>query len=75
MENRQRILIDHSLKKQIMEELNTTYPTIRTALYGMTRTDKAKAIRAKALELGGVLVTQPVQIAQAVEAKTVINHY
>lgn len=50
------IIVNHSVKKRIKEELDTTYPTIRSALYGMTKTDKAKAIRAKALELGGVKV-------------------
>lgn len=50
------IIVNHSVKKRIKEELDTTYPTIRTALFGMTNTEKAKAIRAKALELGGVKV-------------------
>lgn len=50
------IIVNHSVKKRIKDELNTTYPTIRTALFGMTDTDLAKEIRAKALELGGVKV-------------------
>lgn len=50
------ILVSHSVKKRIKEELNTTYPTIRTALFGMTCTALAKEIRAKALQLGGVEV-------------------
>lgn len=54
---RRRIILDHSLRKRIMDDLGTTYPTIRAALFGMTHTDKARAIRARAIELGGVEVT------------------
>lgn len=50
------IIVNHSVKKRIKEELNTTYPTIRSALFGMTSTELAKNIRSKALELGGVKV-------------------
>lgn len=53
---RKRIILEHSMRKRIMDELNTTYPTIRAALFGMTQTDKAQAIRKMALELGGVEV-------------------
>lgn len=53
---RKRIILEHSMRKRIMDELDTTYPTIRAALFGMTQTDKAQAIRRKALELGGVEV-------------------
>lgn len=52
------ILVTHNAKRQIKDELNTSYPTVRRALYGMTKTDLAKRIRAKALELGGVEVPQ-----------------
>jgi hypothetical protein len=48
------ILIRHKCKKRIKSELDTSYPTIRTALAGITDTELALRIRAKALELGGV---------------------
>lgn len=50
------IIVNHSVKKLIKEELNTTDLTTRTVLFGMTNTEKAKAILAKALELGSVKV-------------------
>ena len=48
------ILIKHKVKKQIKEDLNTSYPTIRLALLGETRTELAKRIRQKAIALGGI---------------------
>lgn len=51
---RPQIIVEHSTRKRIANELGTSYPTIRVALFGMTHTDKADAIRKKALELGGV---------------------
>lgn len=50
------IIVNHSVKKRIKESLGTSYPTIQKALYGMTDTELAKNIRAKALEMGGVKV-------------------
>jgi len=50
------IILKHKLKGEIKRELNTSYPTIRLALLGETNTDKAKTIREKALQLGGVEV-------------------
>ncbi|MDR1883717.1 MAG: hypothetical protein LBR26_13175 [Prevotella sp.] len=50
------IIVKHRIKKQIKEALKTTYPTIRSALFGMTNTETAIKIREKALELGGVEV-------------------
>lgn len=49
-----KIIVDANVKKQIKDELGCTYQTIKTALFGMTKTEKAKKIRAKALEFGGV---------------------
>ncbi|SHE30383.1 hypothetical protein [Dysgonomonas macrotermitis] len=50
------ILVKHSVKKRIKEELNTSYPTVQSALFGMTDTQLAREIREKALQLGGVEV-------------------
>lgn len=50
-----RIIVDINVKKQIKDELGVTYQTIKSALFGMTKTDKALSIRSKALELGGVI--------------------
>lgn len=50
------IIVKHSLKGEIKKTLNTSYPTIRLALLGETKTKKAISIREKALELGGVEV-------------------
>lgn len=52
-----RIIIEHSIRKRIKEDLNTSYPTIRSALLGITNTEKSRAIRKKALELGGIELT------------------
>ena len=51
-----QIIVNHGIKNRIKEDLNTTYPTIRAALYGITNTKLSKEIRALALELGGVEV-------------------
>jgi hypothetical protein len=53
------ILIRHKCKKRIKSELDTSYPTIRTALAGISDTELALRIREKALELGGVEVVKP----------------
>lgn len=52
------IIVKHGIKNRIMKDLDTTYPTIREALYGMTNTKLAQEIRALALKLGGVEVTK-----------------
>lgn len=54
----EKIIVDVGIKKQIKEELTVSYKTVSQALFGMTKTDLAKRIRAKALELGGVEVPQ-----------------
>lgn len=51
-----QIIVNHGIKNRIKEDLNTTYPTIRAALYGITDTKLSQEIRALALELGGVEV-------------------
>ncbi|MDR2004364.1 MAG: hypothetical protein LBQ74_15140 [Prevotella sp.] len=48
------ILVKHYIKRQIMEALGTTYPTIKRALDGKRMNELALRIREKALELGGV---------------------
>lgn len=50
------IIVKHGIKKLIKKELNTTYPTIRSAFHGMTKTEIAQKIRELALKLGGVEV-------------------
>ncbi len=48
------IKVGHSVRKEIMEALGVTYPTIRKALNGLTDNELAKKIRTTALAKGGV---------------------
>lgn len=54
----QKIVVEHGLRKQMMLELEVTYPTIRAALAYNSNTLTAKVIRKYALEHGGVLVKE-----------------
>lgn len=51
-----RIIIGYGVSKKIMEDIGVTAPTIIAALKYETHTDKAKKIRQRALQLGGVEV-------------------
>ena len=52
-----QILVQHYMKKKIAKEAGCSFPTVRSALAGMTDTDKAMEIRKIALEkFGGVEV-------------------
>ncbi len=59
MDKTKVIIVSHGLKKEIMSELSTSYPSIRSALLFQTNTVKAKIIRQYALEKGGKLVELP----------------
>ncbi|HLW09750.1 MAG TPA: hypothetical protein VKX35_05075 [Fermentimonas sp.] len=47
------IKVDYSVRKEIMQILNVSYPTIRRALNNETNTEVAKKIRQVALAKGG----------------------
>ena len=49
------ILVEHGLRKEIMEKLDTTYPTVKKALNYEANTTLAEKIRHYALTHGGVL--------------------
>ncbi len=49
------IIVEHGLRKEIMEKLNTTYPTVHKALNYKVNTLLAQRIRHYALTHGGVL--------------------
>lgn len=51
-----QIHIEHGLRKQIMEELGVTYPTVKAALTYKSDTLTAKTIRRYAIEHGGVIL-------------------
>ncbi len=51
-----QILVKRGVMKQIMKDVGVTTPTIIAALKYETHTDKAKRIRQRALQLGGVEV-------------------
>lgn len=48
-----KILIERGKRKEIVESLNTTYATVKTALNGTCDSLISQRIRTKALELGG----------------------
>lgn len=50
------IKIEHGLRKEIMAQLNTTYPTVKSALMFRSNTQLAERIRAYALAHGGIVV-------------------
>lgn len=50
------IVVSHGLRKQIMETLNVTYPTIRSALKFKSNTLNAQLIRLYALTHGGKMM-------------------
>lgn len=50
------IKIEHGLRKEIMNQLSTTYPTIKTALLYKSHTSLSDRIREYALQHGGILV-------------------
>lgn len=54
-----KIIVDIHVKKQLKTEIGCTYQTVKSALYGMTKTPKSKSIRQRALELGGIEVSKP----------------
>lgn len=56
MDENKIIIVSHGLKKEMMEVLDTSYPSIRSALSFKTNTLKARAIRQYALNNGGKLV-------------------
>ncbi len=56
MDENKIIIVSHGLKKEMMEVLDTSYPSIRSALVFKTNTLKARAIRQYALNNGGKLV-------------------
>jgi len=56
MDENKIIIVSHGLKKEMMEVLDTSYPSIRSALAFKTNTLKARAIRQYALNNGGKLV-------------------
>ena len=54
-----RIIVDFGVKRKIMQLLDCTYPTVRTALAGKSDTKLAQKIRKAALENGGMeLITK-----------------
>lgn len=56
MESIQEITVSHGLRKEIMEELDCTYPTVRAALKFRSDTLLAIRIRQYAIRHGGVLM-------------------
>lgn len=48
-----RILVNTGKRKEIIESLKTTYPTVRTALNGSCDSLLSRKIRRLALDLGG----------------------
>lgn len=50
------IVVSHGLRKQTMDALDVTYPTIRNALSYKSNTLKAQLIRLYALEHGGTMM-------------------
>ena len=50
------IVVDHGVKKKLMEEGYGSYPTIREALNCRSNTEAARKIRQRALQLGGVVM-------------------
>lgn len=50
------IKIEHGLRKEIMKQLCTTYPTIKSALLFKSHTSLSEKIREYALQHGGILV-------------------
>lgn len=52
--NKTIIKVDYSVRKEIMNILNVSYPTIRRALNNETNTEIAKKIRQVALTKGGI---------------------
>lgn len=48
------IKVGHSVRKELMEALGVTYPTIRKALNGLTDNELAQKIRTTALAKGGI---------------------
>ena len=54
----QQIVVEHGMRRQMMLELEVTYPTIRAALAFNSNTSTSKVIRKYALDHGGVLVKE-----------------
>ena len=50
------IVVEHGIKKKLMEEGYGSYPTIREALNCQSNTEAARKIRQRALQLGGVVL-------------------
>ena len=50
------IVVDHGVMKKLIEEGFGTYPTIRAALWYKSDTRRARQIRQRALQLGGVMM-------------------
>lgn len=55
------IKIEHGLRKEIMKQFSTTYPTVKAALSYKSHTPLAEKIRSYALQHGGVVVESVVQ--------------
>lgn len=51
-----RIIIGYGVSKKIMEDIGVTAPTIISALKFKTHTKKAKKIRQRAFQLGGIVM-------------------
>ncbi len=55
MQNQKTIIkVDQSVRKEIIEILGTSYPSVRRALNGTHDSELARKIRKVALEKGGV---------------------
>ena len=54
-----QILVNDGERKALKEAFNCTYPTVRTALKGISKTALAYKIRVLAIERGGVEIIQP----------------
>ena len=48
-----RIIVDYGTRREIMQLLDCTYPTVRTALQFGSDTELAQRIRKVAMEKGG----------------------
>lgn len=53
-----RIIVPNGLRKVLLEEFACSYPTVRSALNGVSSSHLSGRIRYKALQLGGIEVKQ-----------------
>lgn len=61
MQQKTIIKVDHSVRKELMKVLNTTYPTIRKALAGYEGNALAKKIRHVAITQYGGTIYKPIK--------------